>query len=692
MFNKFKLKIKFKYLLSLIIILFLLFIIFIYFSYNSKDRSSFNELNNIEDLKYNVYYPDVILIKGKIISNSKENEKIEIYYDKIYQYKDANYIKIINPRINIFRNNKKTYFIRSKEAYSNNIENVNIVNLKGDSLITDYNSNINISSDYLECNLEKNQIITDQMAIVKKDGFIIYSKGIFINDTYANFKSDVKIENKTGLFESKIVDEFVNLNGSCDNSIFYLQNKTIIMMGNSILFSNMLDLKGDRIDFYQLEYSDNNSEDNVKSSFSKRIVINNGYAKYVTKDKIQFYSIGSYIDYNEGNKKLYILKKGKGYYKDLNSVINFAGDQVTFQQDNDDKSHLIIFKGYLHQKKYDYKNRLNSQFYSKGEEIKLLKSNVYSYNCVNGYGYLQDISANNEVAFSGYNINYLEKDTSKITGNAYIFDFIGKIFVKGEQLFYFDYKKIVKSDKPFFVRQFKDNFFYSPENLLKGEKIDFEADFIKINKESFNIIINDIFALKGMMNTETSESIIEGNVDIIDYQNLIQIRSDTAKYSGKESQIYYAQGNLTIYQYQQIENILNKKYLSNIIQSEKATIYKKDDLAYFEGEPKIKNFKNNFFIISDLLEAHLNTKIYIFKDNIKLLINNAENKEIENQVYIIGQYAVFESEKKIIAFSGNSILVQKNIELKVSEIYVDFNKKTINFKGAKDSKFKIIKY
>ncbi|MEJ5273256.1 MAG: hypothetical protein WH035_03935, partial [Spirochaetota bacterium] len=320
------------------------------------------------------------------------------------------------------------------------------------------------------------------------------------------------------------------------------------------------------------------------------------------------------------------------------------------------------------------------------------KNQNYSYICKNGYGYLKDLEKNNEVIFNGNNIDYNEKGLSKITGNANIYDLIGKTYIKGEELLYFDEKKIVTSEQPFFLRHFNENFSYHIDGILNGQKPDFEKDFANIKRENYIFLINDVQANKGKMNTEDSSSVLEGNVNIIDYENLLQIKSNYASYSGDNDQIYNAEGNLFIYQYESIEKILIKKYLTTIIQSEKGIVYKKDNLAYFEGEPKIKNFKENFYIQSDLLEAHLDTKVYVFKDNIKLLVNTSENKDLENQIYILGQYAVYETEKKTITFSGPSILYQKNIELYVLEIYVDFNNKTINFKGIKDSKIKSIKF
>lgn len=646
---------------------------------------------DIESIKFKGVYPDVIMLDGKININSAKNQKIEILYDKIYQYTSLNYVEIINPIITISQDNSDIYHITSKIAFADNLDNIKKFNLKGNALIKSLVQKIEISSELLICDLEKETISNDISSKILKDGFIIYSEGVFINNEYAIFKKNVRIENKTGLFDEKIVDEFRNFEGNCDNAIFYIKDKKILMRQNASVKSAMLDIKGNQINFIQIENSKNITNNNIN-----RIIVIKGYAKYISIKNEIFYSKGDLIDYSQGNDKLYILNNGNGYYDSLidKTHIFFDGQKVVYSQDIKDKSTFKINKGFLHQKKYDSNDnqRVISQFYSKGDNIVLEKEEKSSYKCVNGFGYLQDLEENNELVFSGKNINYIEKGTSKINQDANIYDFIGKIYIKGEELIYYEDKKIVVSEKPFFLRQFIKEYYYSNENIFKGIKPDFTKDFLNIKNEDFSLLINDISALKGKMNVENSSSILEGKVKIIDYQNLINIKSNYATYSGNEDQIYNAEGNLFIYQYSSIENILNNKYLSNIIQSDKAIVYKKENLAYFEGEPKIKNFTDNFFIKSDLLEAHLDTKVYVFKDNIKLLINYSENKEMESQIYIIGQYAVYESDKKIITFSGPSILVQKNIEMYVNEIFVDFNQKTINFKGVKDSKLKKLKF
>ncbi len=688
--KKFNISIFTILIISLIIFL-VLIAVFLLFQ-DKKERQKQNIFPfDIESIKFKGVYPDVIMLDGKININSAKNQKIEILYDKIYQYTSLNYVEIINPIITISQDNSDIYHITSKIAFADNLDNIKKFNLKGNALIKSLVQKIEISSELLICDLEKETISNDISSKILKDGFIIYSEGVFINNEYAIFKKNVRIENKTGLFDEKIVDEFRNFEGNCDNAIFYIKDKKILMRQNASVKSAMLDIKGNQINFIQIENSKNITNNNIN-----RIIVIKGYAKYISIKNEIFYSKGDLIDYSQGNDKLYILNNGNGYYDSLidKTHIFFDGQKVVYSQDIKDKSTFKINKGFLHQKKYDSNDnqRVISQFYSKGDNIVLEKEEKSSYKCVNGFGYLQDLEENNELVFSGKNINYIEKGTSKINQDANIYDFIGKIYIKGEELIYYEDKKIVVSEKPFFLRQFIKEYYYSNENIFKGIKPDFTKDFLNIKNEDFSLLINDISALKGKMNVENSSSILEGKVKIIDYQNLINIKSNYATYSGNEDQIYNAEGNLFIYQYSSIENILNNKYLSNIIQSDKAIVYKKENLAYFEGEPKIKNFTDNFFIKSDLLEAHLDTKVYVFKDNIKLLINYSENKEMESQIYIIGQYAVYESDKKIITFSGPSILVQKNIEMYVNEIFVDFNQKTINFKGVKDSKLKKLKF
>lgn len=688
--KKFNISIFTILIISLIIFL-VLIAVFLLFQ-DKKERQKQNIFPfDIESIKFKGVYPDVIMLDGKININSAKNQKIEILYDKIYQYTSLNYVEIINPIITISQDNSDIYHITSKIAFADNLDNIKKFNLKGNALIKSLVQKIEISSELLICDLEKETISNDISSKILKDGFIIYSEGVFINNEYAIFKKNVRIENKTGLFDEKIVDEFRNFEGNCDNAIFYIKDKKILMRQNASVKSAMLDIKGNQINFIQIENSKNITNNNIN-----RIIVIKGYAKYISIKNEIFYSKGDLIDYSQGNDKLYILNNGNGYYDSLidKTHIFFEGQKVVYSQDIKDKSTFKINKGFLHQKKYDSNDnqRVISQFYSKGDNIVLEKEEKSSYKCVNGFGYLQDLEENNELVFSGKNINYIEKGTSKINQDANIYDFIGKIYIKGEELIYYEDKKIVVSEKPFFLRQFIKEYYYSNENIFKGIKPDFTKDFLNIKNEDFSLLINDISALKGKMNVENSSSILEGKVKIIDYQNLINIKSNYATYSGNEDQIYNAEGNLFIYQYSSIENILNNKYLSNIIQSDKAIVYKKENLAYFEGEPKIKNFTDNFFIKSDLLEAHLDTKVYVFKDNIKLLINYSENKEMESQIYIIGQYAVYDSDKKIITFSGPSILVQKNIEMYVNEIFVDFNQKTINFKGVKDSKLKKLKF
>lgn len=685
-----------KTLLNILIALIVISIVLIVIiSLNQEKKEKQKKLNldfDIESSKYKGIYPDVVMIKGRIVTNSNQNQRVEIYYDLIFQYTSLNYIELKNPKIYIYdNNNNKTYYINSDIAYSESLDNIRIVTLKGNANIKNLLQNINIQSEMLTCDVESKQINTNLHSLVVKDGFNITSTGLYINEEMAIFNSDVKIKNKTGLYESKIVDEFVNLNGTSNKAFFNIKEKNIKLEGNAILVSNMLDIKGEQIQLFQ--YDDKNDEN---KSFNNRIYVIKGNAKYINLDKDIFYSIGSTIDYRQGKEKIYFLTNGNGYIKNNkeNTYVYFAGNNVSFYENKDKKSTLKIENGYIYQKKINGKteNEIESQFYSKGDYISLIKEDIYKYNCKNGYGYIKNDREEQEVVFSGNNIDYVEKSISKITGNGNLFDFIGNVYVKGENLVYYEDKNIVTSDSYFFLRQFKKEFIYDSKDITKGVKPDFEKSFLNIKKDDYNLLVNDVSALKGKMNTETNESFLEGNVNIIDYENLVQIRSNYAHYSGKEEQIYYAEKNLFVYQYQSLEKILDKKYLSTIIESDKGTIYKKDDLAYFEGEPKIKNFEDNFFIKSDLLEAHLDTKVYVFKDNIKLLVNTSENRQIENQIYIMGQYAVYESNKKVITFSGPSILVQKNIELYVLEIFVDFNQKTINFKGIKDSKLQKIKF
>jgi len=766
-----KIKLSFFSFMIIVLIIFILgLIISTLISNKNGNKSNPTFPFNLEDEKYKGSYPDIIMVNGRINSNSSKNERIEIFYDRIVQYSTLNYMKIINPKITVFQDKEKIYYITSDIAFSENIDNIKIVNLSGNASINDLKQNIDIKGDLLVCNIERKEISSDKSALVIKDGFNIVSNGIFINNTYAVFKKDVKITNKTGLYDSQIMDEFINFKGYSETATFDITNNSIKMDKNATINSKVLDIKGDQVLFYKFKI---NQDQN--NNYSQRIYVLNGHIKYVNVNNDVFYSKGDSIDYRQGNDenytlkngegyfkdnkensyiyftgetvnfiknkneqttykinkgffnqkkfnfdsedkiltefyskgdsiqysqlkdKTYILRNGDGYYKDYgdNSYLYFNGETVTFTEDSNKKTTYKINKGYFDQKKYSNTNFENiiSEFYSKGDGITLVKyNNNNTFNCKNGFGYLYDSNENNNVIFSGNTINYIEKGETKISGNAHIYDLIGKTYVKGDELIYYDDKKIITSNKQFFIRQFDDNFNYSNQDILKGIKPEFEKDFLNLPSDNFKFIVNDISALKGKMNTEDGSSILEKKINIIDYQNLIMINSDYATYSGKDEQTYKAEKNLTIYQYNSIDNIRNNKQLESIIQSDKVIVYKKDNLAYFEGEPKIKNFKENFYIQSDLLEAHLDTKVYVFKDNIKLLVNTSENKELENQIYILGQYAVYDSEKKIITFSGPSILYQKNIELYVLEIFVDFNQKTINFKGIKDSKIKSIKF
>lgn len=693
--NNRKIRISFFSLMTVVFLVVIVSLILISLLPNMKDKntgSSFNlDLNNE---KFKGVYPDIVMINGKIGSVTNDNQKIIIYYKRILQYSSLNYLKIENPIIYIYNGSEKIYYIKSNIAYTENLDNIKKISFQENTTINDLKQNIIIEGDLFKCDIENRVITSDIQSTVKKDGFVINSVGIYIDDNYAIFKNNVDIINDSGFYDHKIVDEFVNFKGRCDLATFYTKDNFIKMEKNAYVKSRMLDIQGDKIQFFQIKENLDNSNNN--NSYSNRITVDNGYAQYISKEKKIFYSKGYYIDYRQGDSKLFILKNGNGYYKDSieNSIIYFTGENVIYSEDLKNKSSFKINKGYFHQKKYFENNDKNtiSEFYSNGEFINLIKNQNYSYICKNGYGYLKDLEKNNEVVFNGNNIDYKEKGLSKITGNANIYDLIGKTYVKGEELLYFDEKKIVTSEQPFFLRHFNENFSYNIDGILNGQKPDFEKNFVNIKRENYIFLINDIQANKGKMNTEDSSSILEGNVNIIDYENLLQIKSNYASYSGNDDQIYNAEGNLFIYQYESIEKILIKKYLTTIIQSEKGIVYKKDNLAYFDSGPKIKNFKENFYIQSDLLEAHLDTKVYVFKDNIKLLVNTSENKDLENQIYILGQYAVYETEKKTITFSGPSILYQKNIELYVLEIYVDFNNKTINFKGIKDSKIKSIKF
>ncbi len=687
-------KIKLSFFSFMIIVFFIIILGLIFstlISNKNGNKSNTTFPFNLENEKYKGTYPDIIMVNGKINSNSNKNERIEIFYDRILQYSSLNYMKIENPRITVFQDKEKIYYITSDIAFSENIENIKIVNLNGNASIKDLKQNIDIKGDLLVCNIDRKEISSDKSSLVIKDGFDIVSTGIFINSNYAIFKKDVNIRNKTGFYNSKIVNEFIDFKGYSETATFNINDNIIRIDKNATVSSNAFDIKGDQILFYDLE-----KPQNQNNSYSQRIYVLNGYIKYINANNDIFYSEGDSIDYRYGKLESYTLKNGDGYYKDYkeNNYLYFKGESVNFFKDEKKKTIFKINKGFFDQKKYSSKNseQIISQFYSKGDYISLIKDNNNTYNCKNGFGYLYDLNNNNKVIFTGNNIYYVEKGETRISGNAHIYDIIGKNYIKGDELIYYDDKKIVISNKPFFLRQFNDDFDYINESILKGIKPDFEKDFLNLSSDNFKYIVNDVSANKGKMNTEDGSSILEKKVNIIDYQNLILIVADYATYSGKDEQIYKAEKNLTIYQYDSIDNIRNNKQLESIIQSDKVVVYKKDNLAYFEGEPKIKNFKDNFYIQSDLLEAHLDTKVYVFKDNIKLLVNTSENKELENQIYILGQYAVYESEKKLITFSGPSTLYQKNIELFLLEIYVDFNQKTINFKGIKDSKIKSIKF
>lgn len=689
-------KIKFSFF-SIMVLLLFVFIIGLIISTispnkTSKNKSIYLSSFNLEKEKYKGSYPDTIMIKGKINSNSNTNERIEIYYDRILQYSSLNYMKIEYPKITIFQDEEKIYYITSDIAFTENLDDIKIVNLIGKASIKDLKQNIEIKGDLLICNIERKEISSEESSLVIKDGFNIVSTGIYINSEKANFKKDVYITNDTGLYNSKIVNEFINFKGYSENAIFDMNTNTIRMNKNATVSSKAFDIKGDQILFYNFE-----NDPDVSINYSQRIYVLNGYIKYININNDIFYSKGDTIDYKQGKLESYSLKNGYGYYKDNdeNTYLYFNGETVSFFKDENKKAIYKINKGFFDQQKYNIydSDSIISQFYSKGDFISLTTyKERNTYNCKNGFGYLYDLNNKNNVIFSGNNIYYVEKGETKISGNANIYDIIGKNYVKGDELIYYDDRKIVVSDKPFFLRQFNSDFNYTNQSILKGIRPNFENDFLKLPSDNYKYIVNDVSALKGKMNTEDSSCILEKKVNIIDYQNLILIVADYATYSGKEDQIYKAENNLTIYQYDSINNIKNNKQLEIIIQSDRATVYKKDNLAYFEGEPKIKNFKDNFYIQSDLLEAHLDTKVYVFKDNIKLLVNTSENKELENQIYILGQYAVYDSEKKIITFSGNSILYQKNMELKVLEIFVDFDQKVIKFKGIKDSKIKSIKF
>ncbi|HPC38595.1 MAG TPA: LPS export ABC transporter periplasmic protein LptC [Exilispira sp.] len=308
-------KIKLSFF-SIMMILFFIFLLGIVFStlVSNKNNSGINSSFpfNLEEEKYKSAYPDIIMLNGKINSNSSDkNQRIEIFYDRIIQYSTLNYMKIENPKITIFENKEKLYYITSEIAYTDKIDDIKIVNLSGNASIKNLKQNIDIKGDLLVCNIEKKEISSEKTAFVNKDGFDITSFGIFINETNAIFKKDVIIKNKTGLYNSKIVDEFVDFEGFADRAIFNINDNSIKLDKNAKVSSKMLDIKGDQILFYQKQ-----NNQNQKNEDSQRIFILNGYFKYINSDNDILYSKGDSIDYKKDNEETYFLKNGDGYFKD----------------------------------------------------------------------------------------------------------------------------------------------------------------------------------------------------------------------------------------------------------------------------------------------------------------------------------------------------------------------------------------
>ncbi|MFN3411874.1 MAG: LPS export ABC transporter periplasmic protein LptC, partial [Exilispira sp.] len=235
---------KFSFFSFMAIIFVLISISLIIFTIKTEKRVKItgnNFLFDIQNSKYKEVFPDLVMLKGKIVSNINQDQKIEIYYDEIYQYFQLNYLEIRNPQINIFdQENKKIYYITSKIAYANNLEDINTITLKGEASISILLENIQIKGSLLVCDLINNQIKSDQDSLVIKDGFLISSKNLFINESLANFTNNVKIINQTGLYESKVVDEFINFNGSSQIATFYIRDKSIKLLNNAIVTSKML--------------------------------------------------------------------------------------------------------------------------------------------------------------------------------------------------------------------------------------------------------------------------------------------------------------------------------------------------------------------------------------------------------------------------------------------------------------------
>ncbi|MEJ5273512.1 MAG: LPS export ABC transporter periplasmic protein LptC, partial [Spirochaetota bacterium] len=199
--NNRKIRISFFSLMTVFFLVVIVSLILISLLPNMKDKntgSSFNlDLNNE---KFKGVYPDIIMINGKIGSVTNDNQKIIIYYKRILQYSSLNYLKIENPIIYIYNSSEKIYYITSKIAYTENLDNIKKISFQENTTINDLKQNIIIEGDLFKCDIENRVITSDIQSTVKKDGFVINSIGIYIDDNYAIFKNNVDIINNSGFY------------------------------------------------------------------------------------------------------------------------------------------------------------------------------------------------------------------------------------------------------------------------------------------------------------------------------------------------------------------------------------------------------------------------------------------------------------------------------------------------------------
>lgn len=695
-----------KLKLIILLALVLLFALIAILAFNKNRKNVYSLKYDITALEHNGSLPDIIMEKGFSRTENSSNQDIEITYDKLYQYNQSNYLKLENVVIDVYTAKKKQYHIVSDLVYTFDMANMQSFYLSHNAEINDFFQNISIKGELLFCDFAANILKSDHRVLVIKDGFEIESDFFIVQNNVASFTGNVVILNKTGVLEDKKVDEFVNLSGNCENAYFYLNENKINMVQNVIIVSDMLDIKGDEVDIARNENItevnpktkqnvDKNKTNNLPDT---SINILNGYMKYNKIDRIPllFYTKGKKINFIDGNKRSFSLQSGDGFYISGNETNYFSGTRVFFEEeklkDNSKNQYIETNKGYLKYEK-NIDNEVISLFYSKGDRIVLVNKKEAIYKCYNGYGYIKDKKDKNELLFEGNFIEYNQGKYSKIEKNAALYDFSAKIFIKGDLLEFFDKEKIASSSKPFFLRQFKPEFEFNNMGFLSGKSPNIGNYFLSSKDLFLNFRKYDIQGNKGTFNTEDSAGIVEGNSNIVDYENLIETKSDKAKYTGNKTDIYILEGNLFVYQYESIEKILNRKYLLLVVQADKGKIERANNYGIFEGEPKIRNFEDKYFIKSDLLELYLDTDTYVFKDNVKLILNSGEDEsKSDNLVFILGTYAVFESQKNNITFSGPSTLIQKNMEIQVSEIFVNLADKKITFKSLKDSKLKSINY